>query len=52
MWLAIESLYMGVEAHVLYSDSLSRKFDVSPVRQNTFSLHVQRLFILIAYLSS
>ena len=29
MWLAIKNLYTGVKAQVLYSGSLSRKFDVS-----------------------
>ena len=29
MWLAIKTLYTGVKAQVLYSGSLSRKFDVS-----------------------
>ena len=29
MWLAIKSLNTGIKAQVLYSGSLSRKFDVS-----------------------
>ena len=29
MWLAIKNLYTGVKAQVIYSGSISRKFDVS-----------------------
>ena len=28
MWLVIRNLYTGVKAQVLYSGSLSRKFDI------------------------
>ena len=29
MWLAIKNLYTGIRAQVLYSDSLSKTFDIS-----------------------
>ena len=51
MWLAIKTLYTGVKAQVLYSGSLSRKFDVSPARAEYLSPPCTK-FTSTAYLSS
>ena len=49
MWLAIKHLYTGVKVQVLYSDSLSRKSDVS---QGTGQGRILAPFIYKVYINS
>ena len=49
MWLAIKTLYTGVKAQVLYSGSLSRKFDVS---QGTGQGRILAPFMYKVYINS
>ena len=49
MWLAIKTLYTGVKAQVLYSGSLSRKFDVS---QGTGQGKILSPFMYKVYINS
>ena len=49
MWLAIEDLYTGVKAQVLYSGSLSRSFDMS---QGTGQARILAPFMYKVYISN
>ena len=49
MWLAIKDLYTGVKAQVLYSESLSRSFDVS---QGTRQGRILAPFMYKVYINS